>query len=71
MKQYPVNSSYLSKVGYDKDNNILEIKFKPNSVVFQYYNVPSQIFHDLINSKSLGKYFHKYIKHKYLEKRII
>ena len=71
MERYPVNSSYLSEVGYDNYNHILEIKFKPNSVVFQYYDVSPQTFHDLINSKSLGKYFHKYIKHNYLEKRII
>ena len=62
MKRIPVKSSDLKSVGYDKDNQILEVEFLSDSSVYQYLKVPEQVYFELMNAKSHGKYFRRYIR---------
>ena len=59
MDRQPVESSNIKSIGYD--TGTLEIEFKSGGV-YQYANVP--LFHHvaLMNTKSKGKYFHRFIK---------
>lgn len=66
-----VSSAYLNSVGYDTNTATLEIEFKPDYVVFQYFNVPYSVYKNLMSSSSMGGFFHKHIKHRYLEEQII
>lgn len=60
MEREPVGSSNLLSVGYDENSLTLEIEFK--SGIYQYYDVPQHIYEELINSNSLGSFFHRFIK---------
>ena len=61
MDRTPVQSSNLASVGYDSDNMVLEIEFLKGGI-YQYSNVAEQIYNDLINASSKGKYFDQNIK---------
>jgi hypothetical protein len=61
MNRQPVSSSNLRSVGYDESTNTLEIKFNSGGI-YQYYNVPSTVYQELMNAPSHGRYFHAHIK---------
>jgi hypothetical protein len=62
LDRIPVVSSNLQSVGFE--SNILEIEFKSGGI-YQYLNVPAEIYQKLINAPSKGKYFHSNIKGRY------
>lgn len=68
MNMIPVSSSNLVAVGYDEATSTLRVAFK--SGVYDYYNVPKNIFEGLLNAPSKGKFHHAYIKHSFRYKRI-
>lgn len=61
MNRTPVSSSNLVSVGYDPQQQILEIEFHSRSV-YQYFNVPLHIYQGLMNASSHGTYFDRHIK---------
>lgn len=64
MVMHPVNSSNLSRVGYDEQTNTLYIEFHSGGT-YCYFNVPSSVFNDLMQAPSHGVYFHRHIKNWY------
>ena len=70
MKKYPVESEAMTSVGYDAEARILEIQFKNGGAIRQYYDVPAEIFDELMASESQGNFFNTEINGKYSEKRI-
>ncbi len=56
MKRQPVISSNLRSVGYDDSSEILEIEFQSGGV-YRYYGVPREVFEELLNASSKGRYF--------------
>ena len=64
MKREPVESSSLASIGYDNATETLEIEFRRGGI-YQYYNVPSRIFDELMVAGSKGQFFHAYIKSTY------
>lgn len=65
----PVQSSDLISIGYELKTHILEIEFNHNTV-YQYFDVPMEIYKGLMSADSHGQFFHKYIKNKYQYIRI-
>ena len=63
MKMISVESSNLSKVGYDPKEELLVVEFVKGGR-YEYKGVPSEIFKMIMNSDSKGSAFHKYIKNK-------
>lgn len=61
MQRIPVTSSNLKDVGYDSQTSILEIGFT-NGRVYQYFDVPEDIYNGLMSASSHGRYFDAYIK---------
>ena len=59
-----VNSSNIKSVGYDPTLKILEVEFD-NSGIYQYLNVPENIYINLMNASSHGVYLNQFIKDKY------
>ena len=59
--RHPVTSSRIASVGYHYQMCLLVIEFK-NGSVYEYEDVPYDIYETLIESKSLGTYFHKRIR---------
>jgi hypothetical protein len=69
MKRISVNSSNLASIGYDEQNEILEIEFNHGGA-YQYYDVPKDVHNELMNASSHGKYFIANIKDNYNLKKI-
>lgn len=63
MDMIPVSSSNLVAIGYDSNTATLRIVF--HSGVYDYYNVPQNVFEGLLNASSKGKYHHAFIKNSY------
>jgi hypothetical protein len=64
MERTPVTSSNIISIGFDEDSNTLEIEFL-NGTVFQYFDVPFQVYDDFMESGSKGQYLAQQIKGKY------
>lgn len=64
IRRIPVSSSNIASVGYDAVNKILEIEFH-HGAIYQYFDVPKEIYDNMINSASIGSYFVYNIKDKY------
>lgn len=69
MLRTPVASRDLRSVGYDQQTQTLEIEFNSGGV-YQYFNVPVNVYQELMSAASYGKYFHQSIKNNYSYQRI-
>lgn len=61
MKREWVESSMMRAVGYDAKKLILEIQFQSGSI-YEYFDVPREVYEGLMNASSLGRYFDDEIK---------
>ena len=57
----PVVSSQIKSAGYDYEEQKLYVEFK-NGKVYQYSNVPENIYDNLIKAPSPGSYFNTAIR---------
>jgi hypothetical protein len=69
MQRTSVSSSNVESVGYDEDHQTLEIEFK-NGAIYQYFDVPQNIFNTLIAAGSIGAYLASNIKGVYRFSRV-
>lgn len=67
MIRQKVVSKNLKSVGYE--NGTLEIEFITFSI-YQYYNVPENIYFGLLNAVSKGTYHNTYIKDSFRYKQL-
>lgn len=58
-----VISTTVAEVAYEKDT--LYIRFT-NGRLYKYDDVPKELYHNLINAESIGKFFHGYIKRNFV-----
>lgn len=56
-----VLSSQIKSIGFDEDNNQMDIEFWPGSV-YRYDNITKELFEEFKFSDSLGRFFGKRIK---------
>lgn len=56
MQRESVSSSNIASVGYNPTEKILEIEFNHGGI-YQYFDVPQEVYDDLISASSHGKYF--------------
>lgn len=64
MERTPVTSTDILSIGYDTDNQTLEIEFI-RGAVYQYSGVPPSIYDGIMMADSKGKFFHANIKNAY------
>ena len=64
MERTPVSSSNISAIGYDADNQALEVEFT-NGSVYSYSGVPSVEYEGFMNAGSKGTYLRANIKNRY------
>ena len=69
LNREPVESSNLNSVGYEPDTKTLEIEFHDGGI-YQYFDVPADIYQGLISAPSKGKYHHAFIKNAYRYQKI-
>jgi len=59
-----VNSSNIRAVGYDALTNIMRVEFNSGSV-YDYHQVPEEIYRQLLISPSFGKFFAVHVKNRF------
>lgn len=69
MERQSVVSSNLASIGYDAENEILEIEFNHGGV-YQYFGVPENIYGELMNADSHGVYFSANVRNDYKYKKL-
>ncbi|HZK30619.1 MAG TPA: KTSC domain-containing protein [Methanoregula sp.] len=69
MERQAVESCNLKTVGYDNNLKNLEIEFH-SGMVYQYQNVPSHIYANLLSAQSTGTFFTDKIKNRYRSVRL-
>ncbi|HVK02192.1 MAG TPA: KTSC domain-containing protein [Armatimonadaceae bacterium] len=65
----PVTSSVLRGLCYDIDAATLDVVFR-SGAIYRYAGVPSNVAGQLLESGSKGKYFNRFIKGRYLTRRV-
>jgi hypothetical protein len=64
-----VDSSSLRSIGYDAATSILEVEFR-NGSVYQYANVPSELWARFRHAPSLGKFFQENVRDQFETMRV-
>jgi hypothetical protein len=70
MLRHHVESAALQSIGYNHDSETLELEFRDNGGIWQYYNFPVRMYKKFLKSESLGNFFVTKIKNKYREARV-
>jgi hypothetical protein len=68
MRRKKTESSNLASFGYLVRSKTLEIRFN-NGSVYQYMDVPRDVYEELQASESKGKFFHSHIRNSYAYKK--
>jgi len=63
------DSSVIKALAWDSEDQTLVINFLTNSV-WAYFNVPKNVFKNLLKADSLGSFFNKNIRNTYSSLRI-
>jgi len=61
MQRQDVESTVIDALGYSR---VLEIRFESGHI-YQYYNVPEEVYNAMLTAPSKGKYFNEQIRGKY------
>ena len=64
-----VQSSNIVSIGYDEVLYVLEVEFI-GSGIYQYADIPKEIYESFIKADSVGKFFYANIKGKYSYSKI-
>ncbi len=69
MERYSVASSNISSIGYDAGTDTLEVEFL-SGAIYQYYNIPQNMYDQLMQAGSKGRFLNTYIKNAYPYSRV-
>jgi hypothetical protein len=69
MERVNVDSTSLESLGYDEDSETLEVEFK-NGTLYQYFDVPRNVFEALRDAGSVGAYLASNVKGHYRFSRV-
>jgi uncharacterized protein YijF (DUF1287 family) len=69
MERQQVQSRAIVSVGYDPDEQLLEVEF-PSGTVYQYSGVPAAVVNEMLGAASLGTYFNQHVRHSYTYSRL-
>ncbi|MHA6639489.1 KTSC domain-containing protein [Stutzerimonas frequens] len=61
MKRVVVSSSSLRALGYDPEQQVLEVEFS-SGALYRYEAVPPEAVHALLEADSLGRHFNQVFK---------
>jgi len=70
LERIPVDSSNIGSVGYDEDEEMLEVEFL-NGTIYEYEGVPREVYEELMRASSHGSYFYWSIRMEYPYRRIV
>lgn len=58
MKKIHVDSSYIDYIAYNKDDELIEIKYL-NGNLYYYYKIPKEVYEEIIYSDDIEKSSHE------------
>jgi hypothetical protein len=64
MRRKPIDSSAIASVGYDAAKEELEVEFTSGNV-YRYFDVPQEVYQDLLQAPSKGRFFGSFIRGQY------
>lgn len=65
MELREVESSAVTRVGYDEREQSLYVEFKPKRELYRYLTVPEERYGELLEAASIGGYVNQEIKPNY------
>jgi hypothetical protein len=69
MERYSVASSNIASIGYDAPSQILEVEFL-SGTIYQYFGVPENMYNELMQAGSKGRFLNTYIRNAYGYSRV-
>ena len=69
MVRYSVASSNIASIGYDAPSQTLEVEFL-SGTIYQYFGVPENMYDELMQAGSKGRFLNTYIKNAYGYSRV-
>ena len=69
MERQSVESKMIRSIGYDIDNQTLEIEYN-SGAVWQYFDFSESSWYEFENADSKGTFYHREIKGQYSESRV-
>ena len=66
VKLHDVDSSLISGIGYDSEQNILAVEITESQELLYYYDVPEEVYNEFDTADPIDDYFYKNIKDKYI-----
>ena len=69
MDRKPIRSTSICSVAYEPATMTLELELR-DGTVYQYFNVPEQVYQDFLAATFTGSYFNSYIKNCYSYRRV-
>lgn len=65
----PVTSSNIKAVGYDEENKLLYVEFL-NNTLYVYKDVGKNVYHEMLDAHSVGKYLAQCVKNVFSFERV-
>ena len=70
MERKKIDSSTIHTIEYYPEIQLLEVEFK-RGTSYRYFDVPKDVYDDLMKAKSIGSFFNKNIAKKYVYEKIV
>lgn len=64
-----IQSRHIRAVEYDANAQVLTIEFK-NGSRYSYHGVPADVHQQMVDAKSVGGHFHRFVRGKHVEQKI-
>lgn len=69
MDWHNIDSTSIERIAYEPPSMTLSVQFK-HGAIYQYFDVPEAVFHELLRSSSAGNYFAQHIRPAYRFSRL-
>jgi hypothetical protein len=69
MERIELDSKTLAWVGYSPEWKMLELGFRTGRI-YEYYDVPRNVFQELLTSESKGAFFNLQIRNRFRYRRV-
>ncbi len=64
-EEVELESSWLERAGYDAETRVLTIRMKNSSDVYEFRDVPEEVFREFLGAESKGAFFATKIQDQY------
>lgn len=64
-EEVELESSWLDRAGYDAETQVLTVRMKNSSDVYEFRDVPEDVFREFLGAESKGAYFATKIQGEY------